>query len=282
MKPIWRRLLIGELSWWRLGRSLIFIYAVLLLIGFFFSDRLLFPYRESSYGPDLPGLKFLRTEDGGELATCFWKSPREEFLVLFFHGNAEDLGHLDPIVEQLLPRGYSVLSMDYRGYGLSAGKPTEQHCYDDAGMLYEEALKMGYAPSRIVIWGRSLGSGPAVHLGRTRDVRALVLESPFATAFRAATEWPIVPFDKFHNLKKIAHVDASLFILHGGADRIIRPWHSEKLFHQHAGLKERHVVAEAGHNDLWLFPMEKELEALDRFLTRKAKEVDTIVTAHGG
>lgn len=275
MEPVWRNLLLGELSWWRLLRALIFIYACILIVGCFFSDRLIFPYRQSSYGRDLPGLRFLRASDGAELATRFWKAPEEQFLVLHFHGNAEDLGHLDPIMEELLPRGYSVLGMDYRGYGLSPGTPTEERCYEDAESLYEEALRMGYKPSQIIVWGRSLGSGLAVHLAGRRAIRALVLESPFATAFRAATKWPIVPFDKFDNLKKIAAVEAPLFVLHGGADGIIPPWHSEKLYHRYQGLKERHVVPEAGHNDLWLFPLGDKLDALDGFLRAEAERDET-------
>lgn len=262
-----RKIVIGEFTWKRLVRPLLFIYAGLLLIAIFFSERLIFPYRGCSYSNDLPGLKILRTADGTRLATRFWKSPSEKFLVLFFHGNAEDLGHLDPIMTRLMLRGFSVLAMDYRGYGLSEGKVSERNCYEDARLLYREAQDMGYQPHQIIAWGRSVGGGLATELARSLDLRSLVLESAFTTAFRSLTTIPLFPFDRFNNLKKIKQVQEPLFVLHGDSDSIVPDWHSEKLFHRHSGRKERHLIPGAGHNDLWLHPLDPTLNALERFLS---------------
>ena len=266
MKIPWRKVLLGELSWKRLLSSLVLIYGVLVLLAFFFSERLIFPYRGSSYGEDLPGLHKISGPDGQEIATRYLRARNEAFLVLHFHGNYEDLGHLDPIYEILRERRFSILAMDYRGYGLSQGTPTENRCYQDALLLYQRALELGYQPEQLILWGRSVGSGLAVELARQKEARALVLESPFSTAFRTATRIPLVPFDKFHNLKKMESLEEPLFILHGDRDTVIPAWHSAKLHQRHRGPKERHLIPGAGHNDLWSFDLDPVLMSLEEFL----------------
>ena len=214
----------------------------------------------------MPGLSFVEASDGTQIATRFWKARHEKYLLLYFHGNAEDLGHLDFIVNILERRGFSVLAIDYRGYGLSAGTATEQFCYDDAALLYDTAINRGYTSDNIIIWGRSVGSGPAVDLALHKDAHALVLDSPFSSAFRVMTHIPIVPFDRFNNFSKIDKIDEPLFIIHGDSDEVISSWHSEDLFHKHTGKKERYLVPGSGHNDLWAHDLSDILDKLDHFI----------------
>ena len=192
----WRNILIGDITWKRALRSFLFIYGFLVIVGLFFSEKLIFPYNQSSYTEKMPGLTLIEASDGTQIATRYWKSSHDKFLLLYFHGNAEDLGHLDFIAEKLIRRGFSILAIDYRGYGLSAGTVTEQSTYDDAKLLYDTAIKMGYNSGNIIIWGRSVGSGPAVQLALYKDAHALVLDSPFSSAFRVMTKIPVLPFDR--------------------------------------------------------------------------------------
>jgi len=268
MRIPWRKLLIGEFSWKRIFRSLAVIYGILFVGACTLSEKLIFPYRGSSYGEHLPGLQLLRSGDGQEIATRYLKAPNEEYVVLHFHGNYEDLGQLDPMFMEFRARRWSVLALDYRGYGLSKGSPKEATCYLDGERLYQRAIELGYDPGQIIIWGRSVGGGLAVELALRRKAHALVLESPFATAFTVATKVPVVPFDRFDNLGKIGSVDEPLFILHGSEDRLISPRHSRKLHDAHPGPKERHLIADAGHNDLWDRSLDVELTALSDFLSR--------------
>jgi len=244
------------------------------MVGIFLSERLIFPYNKSSYTESLPGLKFVEAEDGIRIATRYWKSSKDDFLLLYFHGNGEDLGSIGFIVDALVTRGFSVLSIDYRGYGLSAGKPTERSTYQDGELLYNTAIGMGYAPNKMIIWGRSVGSGPAVELALKKDARALVLESPFISAFRVVTKIPIVPFDRFNNLSKIGKVEEPLFIIHGESDEIIISSHSERLFNEHAGTKKRYLISNAGHNDLWSYDLTEVLDQLDLFISNGNHPVD--------
>ncbi|MEM9443763.1 MAG: alpha/beta hydrolase [Verrucomicrobiota bacterium] len=238
----------------------------LFIMGACFSERLIFPYRGCSYDKDLMGLDFIDSKDGHKIAISYQQASQEKCLILYFHGNGEDLGHLTGLLEFLNQQGYSTLALDYRGYGLSTGTPTEKTTYQDADLLYEKAQDLGYHPKDIVLWGRSVGSGPAVDLSSRRQAKALVLESPFATAFTVLTRIPILPFDKFNNLEKIAKVKCPLFIVHGDKDRIIHHRHSEKLLNAYTGVKERYLIPGAGHNDLWAHDLNPLLDSLSRFI----------------
>ena len=249
-------------------RSFLLFYAMMILIGLFGSTYLLFPYNGCSYAKDLSGLDILESSDGTKIATRFWPTnmPDDSFLILYFHGNGEDLGHLDSRMAPLIERGFCVLAMDYRGYGLSEGTPTENTCYSDALLFYDTALERGFPPEKIVIWGRSVGSGPAVELALQKNARTLILESPFSSAFRVMTKIPLLPFDRFNNLSKISQINEPLFVIHGDNDSVIPSWHSEALFKAHTGPKERQLIPQAGHNDLWTNNMKSVLDHLIRFV----------------
>jgi pimeloyl-ACP methyl ester carboxylesterase len=241
-------------------------YAALALIALCFSDRMIFPYRGSSYSKSLPGLLLLRTADGTMIATRYWEVPEARKLVIFFHGNYEDLGQLDPIAHNITRLGYSMLAMDYRGYGLSEGIPTENRCYADARRVISHAGSLGFDESRIILWGRSLGSGVATQLALEINACALVLESPFTSAFRTLTGIALLPFDKFNNLAKMDKIDSALFIIHGENDTIIPAIHSIKLLDRHRHTKILHLIKNAGHNNLWQQNLEPAFMELTQLL----------------
>ena len=254
----WKKILIGTFSLRRMINSLIIIYVLITVFAHFYADRLIFPYKHSSYDENLPGLQLIKSKSKIEIATRFWKAKNEKALILYFHGNYLDLGHLDDIAEALNNRGYSVLAMDYRGYGLSQGSASENNAYTDAQRVYDFALSKGYTEKTIIIFGRSIGTGVATELATKNKAIALVLISPLTSAYRVMTKYPIIAFDKFNNLSKINHIGMPLFIVHGNADEIIPSWHSQLLFEKYIGQKKRIVVKGARHNDIW--------EADDQFI----------------
>ncbi len=178
----WIKTITGKALLWSVIIVPTIAYIVLLIFGWFFSYSLIFSYRGCSYDETLNGLSFLKNSKGEEIAYTYSKAPIKKYLVLYFHGNGEDIGHISGIERELLNRGASVMAMDYPDYGLSEGKPTEKTCYEASSLLYTEALKKGCKPEQIIIWGRSIGSGIATDLASKRECRALVLDSPFATA----------------------------------------------------------------------------------------------------
>src|SRR5215472_16123831 len=225
------------------------LYLAFLILAFF-SDGLIFLPHPSSYkdGPDV--LK-LTTRTGKKISALYLPNPQAKFTLLVSHGNAEDLGDDRFWLEELQRAGFSVLAYDYEGYGTSEGKPGEQAAYDDENAAYDYLTQtMKITTDRIIIYGRSVGSGPAVHLAARRPAAGLILQSPFVSAFRVLTRVPLLPFDKFPNAKEISNVHCPLLIIHGVNDSVIGLWHGKKLFELANQPKHFVAVEGADHNDL--------------------------------
>lgn len=225
------------------------LYVAVLILSSF-SDSLIFLPHPSSY-QDNAGILKLTTRKGKKISVIYLPNPAARFTLLVSHGNAEDLGDDRPWLEDLGQMGFSVLAYDYEGYGTSEGKPSEQAAYDDEDAAYEYLASVLHTPSdRVIIFGRSVGSGPAVHLAARKSVAGLILQSPFVSAFRVLTRIPLLPYDKFPNSRDIRKVHCPVLIIHGDSDTVIPPWHGRKLFALANEPKRFVSVAGADHNDL--------------------------------
>lgn len=245
-----KSLLIGDFSFKRLLRSVIFVYACVCFYGYFFTEKQIFQPQISTYQDDGDVIK-LTSANGKRISAMYLPNVKASFTILYSHGNAEDLGDIRVYLQLLQKLGFSVVAYDYQGYGTSQGKPSEQNVYADIDAVYNyltQSLKI--SPAQIIVYGRSVGSGPSVDLASRERVAGLILESPFVSAFRVVTKVPIVPFDKFANIDKIARVRCPVLVIHGTGDDVIPLWHGEALF-KAANLPKRYLWVEgAGHNDL--------------------------------
>lgn len=265
-KISWRKVLIGEISWRRLIRSILIIYLALFLFAWFYSDPLLFRPHRPGYKDSKHVIK-LTTSDGCKISAVYFPNPQSDFVLLYSHGNGEDLADVQPCLDDLNQLNFSVFAYDYHGYGTSEGAPTEEHVYNDIEAAFKYLTKDLQIPlNRIVIYGRSVGSGPSVYLASREKVAGLVLESPFTSAFLTATRVPILPFDRFPNLKRIHDVHCPVLIMHGKQDQVVPFTHGQKLF-QSANEPKRFVPFEnSGHNDLGYIDETLYKDVLSRFL----------------
>src|SRR5262249_3224266 len=155
----------------------------------------------------------------------------------------------------------------------SQGVPSERGVYADVDAAYAYLTRtLGVDPGRIIAYGRSVGSGPAVDLATRHPLAGLVLESAFTTAFRVLTRVPLLPFDKFRNLEKIGRVSCPVLVMHGVEDGIVPIAHGRRLFDA-APDPKRFLWAEgAGHNDFTLVAGDRQARALREFaaLLRRA------------
>jgi len=250
-KKSWlKKLLIGDFTIRRLICSIIFIYVSIAGFAYFFSDRMIFMPQRQDYN-DRKGFIKIQSLDGTQISACYLPSPRAEFTILYSHGNAENIGDLYDLFELFHDNGFGVFAYDYHGYGTNDGKPSEKNSYQDIEAAYLYMVNNLKIPSdRIVVLGRSVGSGTAMHLASHEKVAALILESPFVSAFRVLTKIPLLPFDKFNNINKIKYVHCPVLIIHGTDDVIVPFWHGEKLFKAANNPKYNFWVEGAGHNDL--------------------------------
>ncbi len=249
-----KRWVLGEFSWARmvslLGLIVGISYGYLLFYGLWFAEDQIFFPQPASYS-DTDEILKLTTLDGVVISALYLSHPEATHTLLFSHGNAEDLGTVRPLLDDLNALGFAVLAYDYRGYGTSQGHPSEQGTYQDINAAYLYLTEdLGLSPQRIIAYGRSVGSGPTVNLGIHQPLGGMVLESAFVSAFRVVTQIQLLPFDKYNNIQKIAQVNCPVLVIHGSADSTIPIWHGEALYRQIQTAKSSLWVEGAGHNDL--------------------------------
>jgi uncharacterized protein len=202
---------------------------------------------------------FLTTVDDEQINGLFLRGHRPE-VILYFHGNAGDLSGWQFVTEDFTRYGYSILIIDYRGYGKSSGVISEKGFYNDAEAAYHFLVsKKGFTPQSIIVYGRSIGSGVAVEVASKHLIRGLVLESPCASLSQLVREkFPLLlpAFYlkyKFNNFGKINHVKSPVIFIHGKNDSLIPSAHTEKLFKKFEGKKQKVIIQRGQHNDLTYF-----------------------------
>lgn len=216
--------------------------------------------RPAEYGiPEMAEVT-VRTGDGLDLL-AWWRGaddPRAPVL-LFLHGNAGHIGHRAGKIRQFLERGWGALLLSWRGYAGNPGQPTEPGLLSDAAAARRYLAERGVAAQRIVLYGESLGSGPAVRVAAETEVAALVLEAPFTSITDLARRlFPYVPVrrlvkDRFASIERIGGLSVPVLIVHGERDLTVPVSHGRKLLAAVPGAKAGHFVPEAGHNDLYAF-----------------------------
>ncbi len=275
VNPTLKKLFIGEFSWKRVIRSIllipIFVYLGLFIIAWLFPNRVLFRPQQALYTDDSSIIK-LRTSDGEKNSAKFYENDNAVFTILFSHGNAEDIGTIEPFILRLRENGFAVLVYDYHGYGTSEGSPSEYNTYRDIDAAYEYLIEARKIPAeRIILHGRSLGGGAAVDLASREPVGGLILESTFTSASRVLTNIRIFPFDKFENINKIATVNCPVLVIHGKKDWTIPFHHGEKLFAAAKEPKASLWIDNAGHNNLFNTASGPYLKAIRDFADNLSK-----------
>ena len=245
------------------------LYIALLLFALFLSDSMIFLPHPSSY-QDSPEVLKVTTASGKKISAVYLVHPAARYTLLVSHGNAEDLGDDRNWLEDLRRAGFSVFAYDYEGYGTSEGKPSEKASYQDEAAAYEFlAVDLKTAPDRIIIFGRSVGTGPAAYIAARRPSAGLVLQSPFVSAFRVLTRIPLLPFDKFPNFRNIRHVHSPVLIMHSRADSVIPFWHGQKMFALANAPKQSFWAQNADHNEMDMAA--GYMEALQKFASTLEK-----------
>jgi pimeloyl-ACP methyl ester carboxylesterase len=225
------------------------------------NSLLYFPSRAIVETPDRAGLAYrdlgLETDDGERLHG-WWIDTRRDPLghLLLCHGNAGNVGDRVLHAALLTATGFDVLVFDYRGYGRSSGRPSEEGTYRDARAALTCLLEQpGVDPARVFYLGESIGGAVAVDLALKRPPAGLVLLSAF-TGVRelGRVHYPFVPAalvpDAYPTLRRMNELRAPILVLHGDRDDIVPLSHGRALFEAAPGPKRMHVFRGLGHNDL--------------------------------
>lgn len=213
------------------------------------------------------------TSDGLDLGGWFLSADEPIGAVLVLPGNAGNRAGRLALGRGFVADGWSVLLVDYRGYGGNPGSPTEEGLARDAEAALAHLRARPDIPSdRIVYFGESLGAGVAVGLSRTHPPAALVLRSPFASLPAVAgVHYPFVPEllvrDRYPNVETIGSVDAPVLVIAGSADEIVPVEQSRSVFDAAPDPKEFVVVDGARHNDAVLLAGPDVVHRTLRFLS---------------
>ncbi len=215
-------------------------YGVLLLLMYLLQRRLMYFPDTKRTPPAQAGLpqagEVQLTSSDGEQLIAWHVAPRAgKPVVLYFQGNGGALDLRVGRFQWLIADGTGLVALSYRGYGGSSGTPSEQGLIRDAVAAYDFAAAR-YAPSRVVLWGESLGTAVAIALAATHEVCALRLDAPFTSAADVgAAAYPFLPVrwlikDAFRSDLSIARIKAPILVLHGERDRIVPIAFGERLF----------------------------------------------------
>lgn len=231
--------------------ALVLGYLGLALFAVFFSDGMIFPAPKAGYKDTKDIIKLPIGERQKEISALYLQNPDAKYTILYSHGNGEDLSNIRPFLIELRDLGFNVFAYDYPGYGTSEGRPTERGVLEAASAAFSYLVILrDVDPDKIILFGRSLGSGPSYFLAAQKPVAGMIIDGGFTSTFRVVTKRKLLPWDKFDNLSRAGEVRCPILFLHGKQDQTVPFWHAEALFAAAREPKYSLFVDEAGHNNL--------------------------------
>ncbi len=234
-------LLIFKAVLWALKIALVVYIGLCLLLFLRQSALVYFPSAEILQTPAEIGLAYedvqLLTSDGLCLAAWYVPFPDAQKTVLICHGNGGNIGDRLPVINLFHEMRLNVLIFDYRGYGGSAGRPSETGTYRDAMAAWQYLeLKRGIAPGNIVVFGRSLGGAVAAQLAQQKAPGALILEATFTSIPELADRfYPWLPIRwlcrfSYNTLERMPKINCPVMIAHSRDDEMISFEHGLRIF----------------------------------------------------
>jgi uncharacterized protein len=232
----------------RLAKALIALLVTCLLLFFMFRwfeysqvyhpDRIL-TATGAELGRPFEDVMFKAT-DGVELNGWFYpaftNSPRAELVVLLCHGNAGNIGYRLDACRALLATGVSVFLFDYRGYGRSQGRPSEEGTYLDAQAAYQSLRQRGFAGTNIIAFGESLGGAVAAELASREALGGLVLQSTFTSVPDIGKDlFPWLPVRwlatfRYNTRSKLPRLTIPVLVMHSRTDEMVPFHHAQRNF----------------------------------------------------
>jgi fermentation-respiration switch protein FrsA (DUF1100 family) len=239
-------------------------------------QMIFFPMSELYQTPADWGVEYedvtLEAADGVQLHGWYIPKRESEQVLLFFHGNAGNISHRRESIQLFHQLGLNVFIIDYRGYGKSEGRPSEQGLYRDAAAAWRYLTGVkGFDPDDVVIFGRSLGGAVAAELAARVEARGLILESTMSSArefaravFTILSRLVVVRYD-FNTAQLIKHVHYPVLVLHSPEDEIM-PFHLGRKVYDLANQPKHFVHMRGDHNNGFLLSQPEYQQELDRWL----------------
>ncbi len=238
-----------------------------------------FPGKKISSSSSLVGENERMAPGKAERIHCWWipASSQEAGVILYFHGNGINIGANVVHAHRFHQLGFSVLLVDYRGYGRTEGRfPTESSVYKDAETAWNYLVQeREVPPEQIFIYGHSLGGAIAINLAvQHPEAAGLLVEGSF-TSIQKMTEhrgyyWMfpagLLLNQRFDSVSKVPALQIPVLFLHGTADRIVPHQMSQILFAAASEPKQLVLFPDAGHNNLADVAGSQYFQAIQNFI----------------
>jgi uncharacterized protein len=195
----------------------------------------------------------IATADGERLRAWIMRVPEARARIVYFHGNGANLSNWAPILAGVVRAGYSVVAFDYRGYGLSTGRPSERGLHRDVEAVVAQAWADADR-TPVLYWGRSLGGAMAAYAATIREPDGLILESAFPDARSVVRGsvlgllYPLASY-RFATAELMTRVRRPVLVIHGDRDSVIPFALGRALFDRLQEPKRFVVVPGGDHND---------------------------------
>ncbi len=235
------------------------------------------PTRDIVASPSDIGLNYenlnLITSDKEKIHAWYIPASTETSLtVLFLHGNAGNISHRLETIKIFNHLGLNFLIFDYRGFGKSTGKPSEQGTYLDADTAWQYLIEeKNLRPDQIIIAGRSLGGGVAAELAKEVQPAMLILESTFTSMTEvSAKHYPFMPTSlivkhEYETFYKLKDIHCPIVIAHSKSDEVIPYEHSQRNF-TIANEPKKFIELQGGHGNGFLFSINNYIGGLQQAL----------------
>lgn len=263
------------------------LFCILLIIFVFFAIYLkyyekrgiYFPLKEIEFTPDDFGLRYediyFMTKDKVKLNGWFIKAKDSRATLIYCHGNAGNISHRLEIIELFNKLNLNVFIFDYRGYGRSKGRPSENGLYLDAEAAYDYLMgREDISKDKIIVFGESIGANVAIDLASKKNLALLISYGGFTSAYDMGKRiFPFLPLFKqivtvkFDAENLIRDIKIPKLIIHSMDDEIVPFELGKKLFKVAAEPKEFYCMCR-GHNEAILLAKEEFSSNIDSFLKK--------------
>lgn len=250
-------------SMWTLLLAIPIGYGLLVVLMYFMQDYLVyFPTRVVPTTPADLDLEYddvyLTTAD--QIRVHGWWIPADsaQATVIVCHGNGGNIGHRLETIRIFRQLALNVFIFDYRGYGQSEGKPTEEGTYRDAAAAWQFVTgEKGVPVERLILFGRSLGGAVASRLAERHPPAALILESTFTSLPDAgAAAYPFLPVrllarHRYDTAERLPRIHCPVLVIHSPDDEIV-PFHLGQKVYERANPPKEFFELNGGHNEGFL------------------------------
>jgi uncharacterized protein len=239
-------------------------YVVLVALVYFIQEKFIFRPEKLSkdfkYKYDAPFKElFFEVKPGVSINGLHFYCAEPKGLILYFHGNTRSIKGWAKYAQDFYRYQYDVVLVDYRGFGKSTGKRSENEMFSDMQFVYDTLL-VQYPEQHLLVYGRSIGSGFATKIAADNSPRYLILDSPYYSFTKVVERYlPMLPYRwllrfKLRTDQLIIKVKCHTYIIHGTKDMLIPIRHSEQL----QALNPRKItligIVNGRHNNLPSFP----------------------------